>query len=51
MSLEYHGKGVYKLGYIPRELTGVIRAMRNSRPALRILEGDINGARLRLSAN
>jgi hypothetical protein len=43
------GNGVYRLGYIPRELTGVIRAMRNTRPALRVIAGDINGARLRLS--
>ena len=43
------GNGVYRLGYIPRELTGVIRAMRNTRPALKVIAGDINGARLRLS--
>jgi len=42
------GRGVYCLGYIPREMTGIARAMK-SRPALRVVTGDINGARLRLA--
>jgi hypothetical protein len=42
------GRGVYRLGYIPREMTGIARAMR-SRPAIRVITGDINGARLRLA--
>jgi len=41
------GRGVYRLGYIPREMTGIARALK-SRPALRVITGDINGARLRL---
>jgi hypothetical protein len=42
------GRGVYRLGYVPREMTGIARAMK-SRPALRVITGDINGARLRLT--
>ena len=42
------GRGVYRLGYIPREMTGIARAIRG-RPALRVISGDINGARLRLA--
>jgi len=43
------GRGVYCLGYVPREMQGIARAMK-SRPALRVITGDINGARLSLSA-
>ena len=42
------GRGVYRLGYIPREMTGIARALK-TRPALRVITGDINGARLRLA--
>jgi hypothetical protein len=43
------GRGVYRLGYIPHEMTGIARAMRNPRPAVRVITGDVNGARLRLA--
>ena len=42
------GRGVYCLGYIPREMTGIARVLQ-SRPTLRVITGDINGARLRLA--
>jgi hypothetical protein len=43
------GRGVYRLGYVPREQTSVVRAFRGKLPALRVITGDINGARLRLA--
>ena len=43
------GRGVYRLGYVPHEMTGIARALKNPRPALRVITGDINGARLRLA--
>ena len=43
------GRGVYCLGYIPCEMQGIARAMK-ARPAIRVITGDINGARLRLGA-
>jgi len=42
------GRGVYRLGYVPREMTGIARAMR-SRPAIQVITGNINGAKLRLA--
>jgi hypothetical protein len=44
------GRGFYRLGYVPREQTSIARALRESLPSLRILTGDINGARIRLAA-
>ena len=43
------GKGLYRLGYVPRTMTREVKALRNQLPALRILDGDIRGARLRLA--
>jgi hypothetical protein len=43
------GRGVYRLGYIPRQETAIAKAMRGRLPAIRVITGDINGARLRLA--
>jgi len=48
MVMVQNGRGVYRLGYVPREMTGIARAMK-SRPAIRVISGDISGARLRLT--
>ena len=44
-----NGKGLYCLGYVPRNQTREVAAMRNQLPVLRILDGDIKGARLALA--
>jgi hypothetical protein len=44
-----NGKGLYRLGYIPREKTGIAAALRGRLPALRLLDGDIKGARVTLA--
>jgi hypothetical protein len=44
------GQGLYCLGYVPRELTGLARAMQLPRPSLRVIIGNINGARIKLAA-
>lgn len=44
------GRGFYRLGYVPRQQTAIARAMCNSRPGLRVIVGNINGARIRLAA-
>jgi len=50
------GRGLYKLGYIPRNMTAVVSAMRAKLPALRIVSGSNSwngqaafGARLALA--
>jgi hypothetical protein len=43
------GPGAYRLGYIPREQTGIAVALRGKLPALRLLDGDIRGARVTLA--
>jgi hypothetical protein len=43
------GRGAYRLGYIPREQTGIAAALRGRLPSLRLLDGDIRGARLALA--
>jgi hypothetical protein len=44
------GRGIYRLGYVPREMAGTVRAMRVCRPSgFQVIAGDISGARLRLS--
>jgi len=44
-----NGRGLYMLGYVPHGMTAVIRAIRQQFPALRVLSGDICGARLALT--
>jgi hypothetical protein len=43
------GKGLYRLGYISKEKTGVAAVLRGKLPTLRLLDGDIRGARLALA--
>jgi hypothetical protein len=43
-----NGKGLYRLGYVPANMAAVVSVMRGQFPALRVLDGDIRGARLAL---
>jgi len=43
------GRGIYTIGYIPRTFTAVVKAIGANYPVLRVLTGDINGARLALA--
>jgi len=43
------GRGIYTIGYIPRTFTAVVKAIGANFPALHVLTGDINGARLALA--
>jgi hypothetical protein len=43
------GRGAYRLGYIPREQTGIAVALRGRMPTLRLLDGDIRGAMVTLA--
>ncbi len=43
------GRGLFRLGYVPRNLAPVVSAMRGQLPAVRVLAGDICGARLTLA--
>jgi hypothetical protein len=43
------GKGYYRLGYVPAYQTGMAKALGRSIPSIRVLPGDIYGARLRLA--
>jgi hypothetical protein len=42
------GRGAYRLGYIPRKQTGIAAAFRGKLPSLRLMDGDIRGARITL---
>jgi hypothetical protein len=44
-----NGRGLYRLGYVPREKTGIAAALRGRLPTLRLLDGDIKGARVTLA--
>ncbi|GHV07599.1 hypothetical protein FACS189485_18170 [Spirochaetia bacterium] len=44
------GRGYYKLGYLPKEQTGIAAALRSKVPAIKVLNGDIQGARITLIA-
>jgi hypothetical protein len=44
------GKGVYRLGYVPKTETAVAKAFLGTEAALQVIDGDIKGARLRLAA-
>ena len=43
------GKGLYRLGYVPRCLAPVVASMRGQLPSLWVLDGEIKGARLALA--
>jgi hypothetical protein len=42
-------RGIYRLGYIAREQAGIVKPFLGKVPELRILDGEIKGARLRLA--
>ena len=44
-----NGKGIFTIGYIPRTFTAVIKAIGANFPALKVLSGEIYGARLALA--
>jgi hypothetical protein len=44
-----NGRGLYRLGYVPRTLVPVAAVLGGRLPSLRLVEGDIRGARLRLA--
>jgi hypothetical protein len=44
-----NGRGLYRLGYVPANLTAVVSVMRGRLPELRVLDGDVRGARLALA--
>jgi hypothetical protein len=44
-----NGRGLYRLGYVPRIMTPVVSALRGKLPAWRVLDGEIRGARLTLA--
>jgi hypothetical protein len=46
MAMVNGGRGAYRLGYIPAGETGTARAVSGRLPRIRILAGDIYGARL-----
>jgi hypothetical protein len=43
------GRGLYRLGYVPRTLAPVAAVLRGRLPTLRLLDGDIRGARVSLA--
>jgi hypothetical protein len=43
------GRGLYRLGYVPRTLTPVAAVLRGQLPRFRILDGNLRGARLTLA--
>jgi len=43
------GKGLFTIGYIPKTFTAVVNAIGSNLPALKVLSGDIFGARLALA--
>jgi hypothetical protein len=43
------GKGFFKLGYVPSAQTGMAKALIGRQPRVRVLTGDIYGARLAIT--
>jgi len=43
-------KGIYTLGYIPKQETVIVKAFLGTVPQLKVIDGDIRGARLILAA-
>jgi hypothetical protein len=44
------GKGVYRLGYVPKTETAIVKAFLGTAPELKVLDGDIRGAKVRIAA-
>jgi hypothetical protein len=49
MVMVQKGRGIYRLGYVPKDQTRIAAALRG-RVSLRVLEGDIRGARITIRA-
>ena len=45
-----YGRGLYTLGYIAKEMTGLVKALKPKAITTQIISGDIYGARLSLAA-
>ena len=45
-----YGKGLYTLGYIAKEMTGLVKALKPKAITTQITSGDVYGARLSLAA-
>lgn len=45
-----YGKGLYTLGYIAKEMTGLVKALKPKTITTQITSGDVYGARLSLAA-
>jgi len=43
-------KNVYRLGYVPKTETAIARAFLGVEPELKVLDGDIRGAKVRIAA-
>jgi hypothetical protein len=43
-------KDVYRLGYVPKEETVIVKAFLGTAPELKVLDGDIRGAKIRIAA-
>lgn len=44
------GKGAYRIGYVPKTETAIVKTFLGTIPALEVFDGDICGAKVRLSA-
>jgi hypothetical protein len=44
------GKGVYRIGYVPKTETAIVKAFLGTVPELKVLDGDIRGAKVRIAA-
>jgi hypothetical protein len=42
-------KATYRLGYVPKTETGIVKALLGTVPVLKVLNGDIRGARVRIA--
>jgi hypothetical protein len=50
MVMAQGGKGVYRIGYAPKEETAIVKAFLGTVPEFKVLDGDIRGAKVRLAA-
>ncbi|MDR3020930.1 MAG: HIRAN domain-containing protein [Treponema sp.] len=43
------GKGIFRIGYVPKSMTAIVSAIKKQLPSLRVLSGDIYGAKIQLA--
>lgn len=43
-------KGIYRLGYVPKTETAIVKAFLGTVPELKVIDGDLRGAKIRLAA-